>query len=161
MTNAFRLIVAVTALALLAPVAAQATSKTSTETTVVLIEEGVFTPDGCLEFPLLSAAGAPLGDGRGCITGGDFSCFPVPYAGCRQTTYSTFEFNLPDGSVSAPMTLRELFLSESSLVQVGSGPIGGGTGVYSDASGRIAGGGLLRLTDEGFEGRAIYVVRAR
>jgi hypothetical protein len=161
MTNAIRLIVAVAALVLLAPTAAQAGSKPGTGTTVVLIEEGVFTPDFCLEFPLLTPAGAPLGHGRACITSGDFPCFPVPYAGCRQTTYSTFEFTLPGGSVTAPMKLRELFLDESSLVQVGTGRISGGTGAYAGATGRIVGGGLLTLTDVGFEGRLIYVVRAR
>jgi hypothetical protein len=160
MTKAIRLIVAVAALVLLAPAAAQAGSKPGTGTTVVLIEEGVFTPDFCFEFPLLTPAGAPLGHGRACITGGDFACFPA-YAGCRQTTYSTFEFTLPRGSVTASMKLRELFLDESTLVQVGTGRITGGTGAYAGARGQIVGGGLLNLTDVGFEGRLIYVVRAR
>jgi hypothetical protein len=161
MTKAIRLIVAVAALVLLAPAPGQAGSKPGTGTTVVLIEEGVFTPDFCLEFPLLTPAGAPLGHGRACITGGDFSCFPVPYAGCQQTTSSTFEFTLPGGSVTASMKLRELFLDESTLVQFGTGRIIDGTGAYAGARGQIVGGGLLNLTDEGFEGRLIYFVRAR
>lgn len=161
MTNAIRLTVAIAMIALIAPIAGQASSDRAIGATVALIEEGVFTPDGCFEFPLRSATGAPLGHGTACITGGDFSCFPVPFAGCRQTTYSTFEFALPDGSVSAPMTLREVFRSESSLIQVGSGPITGGTGRYADATGRIVGAGTVTFTDVGFEGRLVYVVDSR
>jgi hypothetical protein len=140
--------------ALLAAPAAQA----QPQATVVKIHDVVFTgPTAeCLdvaEFPLGSPSGAVIGSGTACLTGGDFGCFPVPVPGCAQTTLSTFTFRLPGGTVEADMTLKEVFTSESSLVQVGRGEIIGG--------GRIVGGGTATFTATGIAADLTYVVLQR
>ena len=153
-----------TTAALLAPFAAQAQPDRESTVTVVKIEDVVFTGStgDCLdvvEFLLLSPAREPLGSGTACLQGGDFACFPIPFPGCRQTTLSTFTFNLPAGTITAPMTLQEVFTSESSLVQVGRGNIAGGTGAFEGATGSVQGGGLIRFIAEGIEADLTYVVR--
>jgi hypothetical protein len=164
MHKAIVVLLAFTTAALLAPFAAPAQPDPQRTVTVVKIEDVVFTgpTTDCLDvaaFPLLSAAGERLGSGTACLKGGDFACFPIPFAGCRQTTLSTFTFNLPGGSITAPMTLKEVFTSESSLVQVGRGNIVGGTGAFVGATGRVRGGGPIRFTAEGIEANLAYVVR--
>src|SRR5688572_19340410 len=118
MRRAILVLLAFTTAALLAPFAAQAQPDPQRTVTVMKIQDVVFTgpTSDCLDvvgFPVLSPAGEPLGSGTACLTGGDFACFPIPFAGCRQTTVSTFTFDLPSGSITASMTLKEVFTSES------------------------------------------------
>ena len=159
------MLLAFTTAALLAASAARAQPDLAHTVTVVKIQDVVFTGStgDCLdvaEFLLLSPAGEPLGSGAACLQGGDFACFPIPFPGCRQTTLSTFSFNLPAGTITAPMTLQEVFTSESSLVQVGRGNIAGGTGAFEGATGSVQGGGPIRFIAEGIEADLTYVVRA-
>jgi hypothetical protein len=164
MHKAIVVVLTFTTAALLAPFAAQAQPDPQRTATVVKIHDVVFTgpTSDCLDvaaFPVLSPTGEPLGNGTACLTGGDFACFPIPFAGCRQTTLSTFTFNLPSGSITASMTLKEVFTSESSLVQIGSGNVVGGTGVFAGATGRVHGGGPISFTAEGIDANLTYVVR--
>lgn len=164
MHKAISVLLTCTTAALLAPFAAQAQPNSERTVTVVKIQEVVFTgpTSDCLdvaEFPLLSSSGERIGSGTACLEGGDFSCFPTPFAGCRQTTLSTFTFNLPGGSITAAMTLREIFTSESSLVQVGRGNVVGGTEAFEGATGSVQGGGPIRFMAEGIQANLTYVVR--
>lgn len=149
---------------LIAAPAAQAAPRTF----VTKFDDVVFTdpPAGldCIAFATFSIStpsGTALGSGSTCLTGGDFACFPVAFAGCKQTALATFTLGLPGGSVRAEMTLREIFTSESALVQIGAGRIVGGTGAFAGARGFVAGAGPIAFTDAGIDANLTYVIHVR
>ena len=75
---------------------------------------------------------------------------------------TTFTLDLARGSLTAPMTLHELWPTPSSFLQQGSGTVSAGTGAYASATGHIDGGGAGSF-DEAFDftGRLIYVAELR
>jgi hypothetical protein len=109
-----------------------------------------------ISFDMVSPAGAPLGSGRSCVHSIE-GCFPfTPF--CRQAVRSTFTLNFARGSLTAPMTLREILPTETSFIQFGKGKIAAGTGDFAGARGRLKGGGAGAFTDQGFVGRIVYAV---
>jgi hypothetical protein len=102
-----------------------------------------------------SPEGSPLGTGRSCVES-IHGCEPFT-AFCRRTVRSTLTLDLARGSLTAPLKLTEVLPTEGSFLQVGSGRVSAGTGAYSTAEGRIAGGGAGAFDDQlAFSGRLIY-----
>jgi hypothetical protein len=107
-----------------------------------------------------SLAGRPLGTGQTCIRSSQ-GCDPF-VAFCRQTVHSTLTLDLARGSLTVPLTLREVVPSLSSFIQVGRGEVSAGTGVYAAARGLVAGGGAGSIDEQGaFSGRLVYVADLR
>ena len=106
-----------------APAAAHA--EHGQKTIVVKVANLAFDPElseSCMKFggffslsyDLFSLRGVQVGRGTGCVTGFGASDCPEtgPVTGCRQTTFSTLVFELfGRGSVTAPSTFEEIFLS--------------------------------------------------
>ncbi len=107
-----------------------------------------------------SLTGRPLGTGQTCIAA-SVGCDPfTPF--CRQSVRSTLTLNLPHGSLTAPLKLLEILPTQSSFIQVGSGEVAGGTGIYSAARGHVTGGGAGSFDEMGtFTGRLVYVANLR
>jgi hypothetical protein len=81
---------------------------------------------------------------------------------CRQTVRATLTLDLARGSLTVPLTLREVLPSESSFIQAGRGEVSAGTGVYAAARGPVAGGGAGSFDEQGaFSGRLVYVAELR
>lgn len=110
-----------------------------------------------LGFDVVSPAGKALGTGRSCVAAID-GCDPFRPR-CHQAVSATFTLDLAPGSVTAPMTLHEIWPTESSFLQLGHGRVASGTGAYAAARGSIAGGGGGEFTDQGFDGRLVYLLR--
>ena len=61
-----------------------------------------------------------------------------------------------------PLKLFEVLPTENSFIQVGSGEVSAGTGIYAAATGRLAGGGAGAFDEQGaFTGRLVYVADLR
>jgi hypothetical protein len=102
-----------------------------------------------------SLSGRPVGTGQTCITTSD-GCDPFT-AFCRRTVRSTLTLNLARGSLTVPLKLLEVLPTESSFLQLGSGDVAAGTGIYAAARGRVTGGGGGSFDDQGtFTGRLVY-----
>jgi hypothetical protein len=119
---------------------------------------------GCLfvlTFPLLSRDGAHVGDGTGCITSIAASeCPDGVVAGCRETVLSTVTFDFADrGSITAPSTFEEVWLSDSTVAFRSRGRIVGGTGEFAGAGGKLKGSGTIDFAT--LEADARYVVRLK
>lgn len=113
-----------------------------------------------LAFTVRSPGGRPLGTGRSCIRSIE-GCDPF-VAFCRQTVLTTFTLDLARGSLTAPMTLHELWPTPSSFFQLGSGRVRAGTGAYASASGHVDGGGAGAFDEQfDFTGRLVYVAELR
>jgi hypothetical protein len=113
-----------------------------------------------LSFDMVSPAGALLGTGRSCVHSIDDGC-AVFAVGCRQIVRATFTLDFGRGSLTVPMKLREVFVTESSLTQRGTGKIAAGTGAFSEARGRLKGGGTVAFTEQGIAADLIYVVHLK
>jgi hypothetical protein len=110
-----------------------------------------------LAFDMVSASGAPLGSGQSCVHSST-GCEPfTPF--CRTKVDATFTLAFKRGSLTAPMTLRELMPSDSVVLQQGSGRIASGTGEFSGARGRVEGGGIIAFTDAAPVTKLFYAVR--
>jgi hypothetical protein len=158
----FRTAIAVACVLALTTVPAAAAGRERSATVVDLVPSGdasAACPDALfgIAFDVTSLAGRPLGQGRSCVASIQ-GCDPFA-PNCRQTVRATFTLDLPRGSLTAPMTLRELWPSETSFVQVGHGTITAGTGDYKGVTGHIDGGGAGSFTEQGFEGRLLYLIR--
>jgi hypothetical protein len=107
-----------------------------------------------------SLTGRPLGTGQTCIAS-SVGCDPfTPF--CRESVRSTLTLNLPRGSLTAPLKLVEVLPTESSFIQVGTGEVSAGTGIYSATRGHITGGGAGSFDELGtFTGRLVYVATLR
>jgi hypothetical protein len=112
-----------------------------------------------LSFDLVSPAGNALGTGTSCVRSID-GCEPF-VAGCRQTVHAVFTLDFGRGSLTVPMKLREVWPTESSLTQRGTGRIAGGTGDFVDARGRVKGGGALAFTEQGLASEVVYTVHLK
>jgi hypothetical protein len=107
-----------------------------------------------------SPAGRALGTGRTCISSID-GCDPFA-AFCRRTVRATLTLDLARGSLTVPVKLLELLPTENSFIQVGTGDVSAGTGIYAGAKGRVAGGGAGSFDEQGaFTGRLVYVAELR
>lgn len=110
-----------------------------------------------LSFDMVSPGGSVLGSGRSCI--GSFEgCDPSVefHPGCHATIGVTFVLDFADGSVVAPMTLREQYPDPNTVRQHGEGHVSGGAGVYAGARGVVQGGGTLVF--DPFAVDLVYVV---
>ena len=151
------LLTAVIAAVALSAAPAQASS-TLAVSLVPNFEGAVSCPDQQFGFALdvASLGGRTLGTGQTCIRSSK-GCEPFA-AFCRQTVRSTLTLNLARGSLTVPLKLLEILPSESSFIQAGSGEVSSGTGIYSHATGRVAGGGAGSFDEQGtFTGRLVYV----
>jgi hypothetical protein len=123
----------------------------------------VSCPDGTLfgfALDVASLAGQPLGTARTCVDSID-GCDPF-VAFCRQTVRATLTLDLARGSLTVPMKLIEVWPTESSFIQEGSGKVRAGTGAYDGAKGRLEGGGAGAFDDQfAFTGRLVYVAELR
>lgn len=119
---------------------------------------------GCLAlltFPLVSRAGAHVGDGKGCITSFAASECPAgPVVGCRETVLSTLTFGFASrGSVTAPSTFEQVWVSDTSVAFHSKGRITGGTDEFTGARGSMKGRGTIDFAT--LQADARYVVRLR
>lgn len=112
-----------------------------------------------LSFDMVSPDGGLLGTGRTCVES-IVGCFPF-VVGCEQTVRATFILDFAGGSLTVPMRLHELFVTDSSLTQRGMGRIAAGTGDFADARGRLKGGGTATFTEQGVVADLVYVVRLK
>jgi len=116
-------------------------------------------PYGVATFDLADESNHSVGAGTACFKSLE-GCDPfVP--GCRDTASAVFTLSLEGGSITAPVTLRELALSYQTLLQVGSGKISGGTGNFAGATGLIQGGGTVFFDDSGLHPTLVYRVLIR
>jgi hypothetical protein len=117
-------------------------------------------PESGFGLDVLSLGGRPLGTGQTCIASID-GCDPFA-AFCRQTVRTTFTLDLARGSLTVPMKLHEVWPTESSFIQVGSGNVSAGTGAYAAAKGPVVGGGAGAFDEQfAFTGRLVYVAELR
>jgi hypothetical protein len=123
----------------------------------------VSCPEGTLfglGFDVDSLNGRPLGTARSCVAS-IAGCDPF-VAFCRQTVRTTLTLDLPRGSLTVPMKLLEIWPTESSFIQVGSGKVREATGAYAAAKGNVEGGGAGAFDDQfAFTGRLVYVAALR
>jgi hypothetical protein len=160
-----KLTIALVALACLAavPISAAAASRGGHDNAfairnVAFTDPTAACPGGNLTFDLVSLVGVPAGTGSSCIVSAA-GCEPFA-VGCKQVTQAIFTFNLEDGSVTAPMTLHERFVTDSSVTQRGKGKIASGTGSFAVAHGVIEGGGTIAFTATGLDVQLVYAVHA-
>jgi hypothetical protein len=131
---------------------------------VVRFENIVFSgpsescPVGIVAFDLFSESGDPAGTGTACIKMVEGCSFS---AGCRDVATSVFTLRVEGGSVTARMSLDELWLSDTTMLQVGKGKIRSGTGDFARAQGRVEGGGIVRFADSEIESGLVYAIRIR
>jgi hypothetical protein len=153
------LIAAIAASLMAAP--AQAAEGGRTTLAVSLVPD-FSLPVSCAGFGLRvdSLAGRPLGTGQTCIRSSVGCEEFVPF--CRETIHATLTLDLARGSLTVPLTLREVLPSDSSFIQVGRGEVSAGTGIYAAARGPVAGGGAGSFDEQGvFSGRIVYVAELR
>jgi hypothetical protein len=106
---------------------------------------------------MVSPGGALLGTGKSCVRAMD-GCEPfTPF--CRLTRDATFTLDFRRGSVTAPVTLREVQPTEGTFIQRGKGHVASGTGELAGARGHVDGGGLIAFTEAGVESAVFYAVR--
>jgi hypothetical protein len=115
-------------------------------------DDGLFA----LTFDLVAPAGRKLGDGVSCVHVPS-DCPPV--AGCRGVVQATFTLTFARGSLIAPVALHELWLSESTILQVTQGKITSGTGVFAGATGSIGCVGTVRFAGTDVIPKIVCVVR--
>lgn len=155
------------AIASLCAVALTAGPAHASSTLAVSLVPNFAAPVSCSEDALFgfgldvnTLTGRPLGTGQTCITASD-GCEPFT-AFCHRTVRSTLTLNLPRGSLTAPLKLLEVLPTENSFIQLASGNVAAGTGIYSAARGHITGGGAGSFDDQGtFTGRLVYVATLR
>lgn len=123
----------------------------------------VSCPEGSLfgfALDVASLAGRPLGTGRTCVASID-GCDPF-VAFCLQRVRATLTLDLERGSLTVPIKLLEVWPTENSFIQVGSGKVRAGTDAYAAAKGRVEGGGSGSFDDQFvFTGRLVYVAELR
>ena len=83
-----------------------------------------------------------LGTGRSCVR----SVEGCNTAGCRQTIDTTFTLTFARGTLTAPMVLKERFLTDTLVLTRDRGSISAGTGAFVGAEGTINCIGTLRFT---------------
>jgi hypothetical protein len=89
---------------------------------------------GTITFALVPRASRPHGSGASCIHRIDGCSFA---AGCRATVFADFTFSFPQGSVTAPMLLKEVWPTATFVRQRARGRISSGTGAFAGARGSI------------------------
>ena len=81
---------------------------------------------------------------------------------CQRTVRSTLTLDLPQGSLTMSLKLLEVLPTETSFIQLGSGDVTAGTGIYARARGHVTGGGAGAFDEVGtFTGRIVYVASLR
>jgi hypothetical protein len=115
-------------------------------------DDGLFA----LTFDLAAPGGRQLGDGVSCVHVPS-DCPPV--AGCRGVVQATFTLAFARGSLTAPVALHELWLSESTILQVTRGKITPGKGDFAGATGSIGCIGTVRFTETDVIPKIVCVVR--
>ncbi len=124
----------------LAAGSAQADDDGADRKIVVAIEDvGFLEPTGACElgtitFALVARGNSPSGSGTSCIHVIDGCSFA---AGCRATVFADFTFTFPQGSVTAPMVLKEVWPTNTFVRQRAKGRISSGTGAFAGARGSI------------------------
>lgn len=99
---------------------------------------------GIITFSLVSPNGGALGTGVSCIhsiVGCSFA------AGCRATAFADFILTFPQGSVTAPMVIAEVWPTDTTVAQHAKGKITSGTGAFAGAKGSIKCNGGLEFTE--------------
>ena len=97
-------------------------------------------------FDMESPGGASLGTGATCvqsIVGCQFA------AGCADIKRGTFTLDFGRGSVTGPIVLREMWLTDARVLQIDNGAISSGTGDFAGASGSVTCAGLIQYTAGG------------
>ena len=85
---------------------------------------------------------AQLGTGLSCVR----SVEGCGTAGCRQTINTTFTLDFLRGTLTAPMVLNELWLTDSKVFTRDHGTISSGTGAFAGAKGSIDCVGTIQFT---------------
>lgn len=124
----------------LAAGSAQADDDSADRKIVVAVEEiGFLEPTDACEFGTITFALVPRGNG---LSGSGASCIHEIdgcsfAAGCRATVFADFTFTFPQGSLTAPMVLKEVWPTDTFVRQRARGRISSGTGVFAGARGSI------------------------
>jgi hypothetical protein len=116
---------------------------------------------GAITFDMAGLGGAPLGQGSSCIQVPSECPFFPPLPGCRGTVHATFTLTLAGGTLTAPVVLHELWLTESTILQLTTGSVTSGTGAFAGLTGSLGCAGTLRFTETDLIPRIVCVVRLR
>lgn len=100
-------------------------------------------PGFFVSFDMGSPGGGLLGSGESCVTDGG-TCAPVP--GCRDTVQAIFTLDFGRGTLTAPVALEELWLTETTVLQLTHGKVISATGDFAGETGAIACFGTLEIT---------------
>jgi hypothetical protein len=146
--KALAVITALAALLALAAGSARASGHDHTKTVYAIENIGFELPSaacelGVITFSLVGPGGAQAGTGASCIhdiVGCSF------LAGCRDTVFADFTFAFPNGSVTAPVELDEVWETDTFVTQRAKGKISSGTGAYAGAKGSIKCAGSIEFT---------------
>jgi hypothetical protein len=99
---------------------------------------------GVATYSLVSPAGAVVGSGTACLTSFASDCPLQVFIGCHETVLSTLTFNFVGrGSVTAPSTFNDVWISDTTVVIRVTGEITDGTGEFAGASGSMTGRGTI------------------
>ena len=85
---------------------------------------------------------ATLGKGLSCVR----SVEGCDTAGCRQTINTTFTLDFGRGTLTAPMVLKEFWLTDTTVLTRDRGNISSGTGAFAGARGSVNCVGTIRFT---------------
>ena len=113
-----------------------------------------------VDFALVSQRGKPIARGMNCVES-LVGCEPF-FVGCRQTVRLTVTLTFAShGTLTAAMTIREAFLSDTVVFERGKGKITGGTGDFVGATGTVRTRGTVEFTDAGAVADMRMVIRLR
>jgi hypothetical protein len=112
-------------------------------------------------FDMAWPRGTLLGTGQSCVHETDDRCTPFrPF--CHVTHDATFTLRFDRrGTVSAPMTLREVMPSPGVVLQRGKGRVAAATGEFAGARGRVEGGGVIEFSPSDIQTAVVYRVRLK
>jgi hypothetical protein len=109
-----------------------------------------------LSFDIVSPGRSLLGSGVSCVQSLEGCQFA---AGCHDTVGATFTLDLPGrGSLTAPVVLRETWLTDTTVLQLDHGTITSATGDFAGAGGSINCVGTVQFTDTEVIPRLVCVV---
>lgn len=114
---------------------------------------------GTITFSLVGLDGRPKGTGVSCIHS-IVGCDPF-FVGCQATALVDFTLTFAQGSITAPVVIKEVWRTETTVAQRVKGRISSGTGAFTDARGSIKCRGGLQFTETGVIPNLICVVRVR
>ena len=114
--------------------------------------------EGIITFSLVPRDSGPGGIGTSCIHSTAGCTFA---AGCRATIDADFTFTFAQGSLTAPMVLKEVWPTDTFVRQRARGRISSGTGAFTGARGSIKCRGSIEFTETGVIPDLVCTVRTK